>query len=184
MKKTILLPITITILLAIIIPTVLAEEVECNKVFVVNFNYDNGYVTYKDKVIKCGHSPDRKIQPLNGYRAEIISINNRPLYSFKFDIPLTTNFDMSDPIVKSLSGGMVVLNETNFALIFPYYDKAKSIRIYNPREYEVATIPLIEEQFIQKRTTWWLLIVLLLLIIAAYMVYRHYRKAPQPSKNL
>ncbi len=176
MKKILLL----TIIIFLVIPTIqISAEIDCSKVFVVKFNYDNGIISYKDKIIKCGYSPDRKLQPLDGYRAEIISIKNKPLYSFKFDIPLTTNFDMSDPLIKSLSGGMVVLNETDFALIFPYYDNAKSIRIYNPREYEVATIPLIEEQFMQKRSTLWFLIIILLLLIAAYMIYKHYRK-PAP----
>ena len=174
--NTRLLQIIITTILSILIIQIASAEVECSKVFVVKFNYDNGYITYKDKIIKCGYSPDRLIQPLEGYRAELISIDNKPLYSFKFDIPLITNFDISDPIVKSLSGGMVVLNETDFALIFPYYDKVKSIRIYNPRDYEVATIPLIEEQFTQKKSTLWFLILIILLLMASYIVYQHYRK--------
>ena len=123
--------LSILLLLILIMPIVIAEA-ECSKVVITNFNYDNGIITYKGKVIKCGYAPDRKIQPIGGYTAEILSIGNQPLYSFKFQIPLKFNFDLSDPITKSLSGGMLILNETDFALIFPYYDNAKSIIIYNP----------------------------------------------------
>jgi len=175
MKKLLLL------MFALLLPIVMAEE--CSRVFVVNFNYDNGIVAYKDKVMKCGYAPDRSIQPVEGYTAEMISIDDEVLYSFKFNIPLRFNFDFSDPIMKSLSGGMLILNETDFALIFPYYDKVKSIIIYNPREYEVVTIPLIEEQFIQRRSFWWVFWIVLLLVVS-YIAYRYYRTRRGPAKNL
>lgn len=174
-KIKLLLPL----LFILAIPIVIAE-VECSKAIVVKFNYDSGLITYKDKMIKCGYAPDRKIQPEEGYRAEIISIDNKPLYSFKFDIPTKINFDLSDPIVKTISGGMLILNETDFALIFPYYDKAKSIIIYNPRDYEIVKIPLIEEQFIQERSFWWVLMLVILLLVASYLIYAHYKKNPPP----
>ncbi len=162
-----------------LIPIVFAE-VECSNVFVVKFNYDNGIITYRDKVVKCGYAPDRKIQPVEGYTAEMISVNNDVLHSFKFNVPLKLNIDLSDPIMKSLSGGMLILNETDFALIFPYYDDAKSIIIYNPREYEVVTIPLIEEQFIQEKASLWFLVLLFMVLVAAYLIYKKYKT----TKNL
>lgn len=166
MKKRLLL-----LLFIIAIPLVTAE-VECNKVLVVKFNYNSGIIAYKDKIIKCGYAPDRKIQPIEGYKAEIISKDNKQLYSFRFEIPLKLNFDLSDPIIKSLSGGLLILNETDFALIFPYYDEAKSIIVYNPRKYEILSIPLIEEQFIQKRNFLWLWILVLALFILICIMYR------------
>lgn len=162
------------LLFILTIPIVIAD-VECSKVFVVKFNYDNGLITYRDKVIKCGYAPDRRIQPKEGYKVEVISIDNKVLHSFKFEIPLEINFDLSDPIVKSLSGGMLILNETDFALIFPYYDKAKSIIIYNPRDYEIVKIPLIEEQFIQKKSFLWLFILIILILTASYIIYKYYK---------
>lgn len=176
--------ISLLFILFILAASIVLAEVECNKVFVVKFNYDNGLITYGDKVIKCGYAPDRKLQPEEGYTAEIISEDNQPLYSFKFEIPLRINFDLSDPIVKSLSGGMLILNETDFALIFPYYDKAKSILIYNPRGYKIVTTPLIEEQFVQQRSLWWVLVLITLLLIAGYKIYTHYRKNNRRTKNL
>lgn len=163
------------LILLLAIPMALAE-VECSKVFVVNFEYDDGVITPKEKALKCGYAPDRIIQPEDGYIAEIISMDDKPLYSFRFKIPLKANVDMSDPLLNGLSGGMIILSKTDFALIFPYYDQAKNIVIYNPRKYKAANVPLIEEQFMQKRSTWWILLLILALIIAAYAVYRYYKK--------
>ncbi|MBW2974936.1 hypothetical protein KY366_04425 [Candidatus Woesearchaeota archaeon] len=167
--------IKLMLLMLILLVPFATAKVECNKVVVVKFNYDNGVITYMDRVIKCGYAPDRIIQPEEGYTAQVISTENEEvLYSFRFEVPLEINIDLSDPLVKSLSGGMMILNETDFALIFPYYDKAKYIVVYNPRDYEVLKVPLIEEQFIQDRSFWWVIILALLLILglAVYNIYR------------
>ena len=162
----------------IAIPIVMAGA-ECSQVFIVKFNYDNSVITYRDKVVKCGYAPDRNIQPVEGYKAEIISIDNKPLHSFKFNIPLKLNVDLVDPVMKSLSGGMIILSETDFAMIFPYYDDAKSIIIYNPRDYQIAIIPLIEEQFMQKKTFWWVLILAVFLLVVSSIIYMYYRNRQQ-----
>jgi len=163
------------LLLFILFLPVVFSAVECSQVFVVNFNYDNGVVSYKDKVIKCGYAPDRNMQPGGCYKAEMLSMDNDELYSFRFCIPLEINVDLVDPIIKSMSGGMVVLNETDFALIFPYYDDAKSIVVYNSRDYEVLQVPLIEEQFIQKKSFWWIILLIILLIVL-YLSYRYFER--------
>lgn len=169
------------LLLVLLLPTVIAE-VERSEVFILNFNYDNGIITYKDRIIKCGYAPDRLIQPEEEYMAEMISLDDEVLYSFKFKIPLTFNVDMSDPLLKSLSGGMIVLNETDFALIFPYYDDVKSIVIYNPRDYVVAIIPMIDEQFIQRKSSiLWISLVLILILISGYLIYKHFKKPKEQS---
>ncbi|MBI2139687.1 hypothetical protein HYU14_02085 [Candidatus Woesearchaeota archaeon] len=146
-----------------------------SSVLIVNFNYDNGLISYKDRIIKCGFSPDYALQPEEGYRAELISVNNEVLYSFTFEIPLKVNVDLGDPVFKTLSGGMIILNRTDFALTFPGFDNAKSAVIYNPRKYKVLEVPLIEEQFIGKKGNWMWLLALILLLIIAYAAYRHYR---------
>ncbi len=172
----------ILLLLLIIAMPIAAANIECGDVFVVNFHYDNGVITYKDKVIKCGYAPDRKIQPDGCYTAELISLDDESLYSFNFCVPLNVNVDSSDS--GELSGGMIVLNETDFALIFPYYDQTKSIIIYNSRRYKVAEIPLTEEQFIQQRSWLWIWLLILLFLIAGYMAYRHHRRREEVQKVL
>jgi cell division protein FtsL len=170
------------LLLILVLPIVIAE-VKCSEIFVVNFNYDNGVITPLDKLTKCGFAPDRKLQPADGYKAEVLSVDNKMLHSFKFKIPLDVNFDLSTPIAKTISGGIVILNTTDFALIFPYYDDAKSIIIYDSQDKNVATIPLIEEQFIQKKSVWWVLLLVVLVLIAVYLIYTHFRKPKQPVQQ-
>ncbi|MEA2035966.1 MAG: hypothetical protein U9O94_00550 [Nanoarchaeota archaeon] len=165
---------TLLAVFVFLMPFVLAE-VECNEVLVANFNYDNGVLSYKEKITKCGYTPDRNLQPEDGYRADLLSIDNEVLHSFKFDIPLKVNVDFSDPLLKTLAGGLIILNETDFALIFPYFDDAKSIVIYNPRGYEVLSAPLIEEQFMEQKSLLWLLLLLLLLLVVGYSIYRYYK---------
>ncbi len=163
--------IEITILFIILLIPITFAEVECNKVLIVNFNYDNGVINYKDKITKCGYYPDKPTQPEEGYTAQLLSIDNEVLYSSKFEIPLKLNIDLSTA-AKGLSGGLVILNETDFALIFPYYDKARSIVVLNPKKYEILTISLTEEQFIQKKSFWWMLGLILILFGFVYMIYR------------
>ena len=174
--------VRLMILLLILVVPIVSANIECGDVFVVNFHYDNGVISYKDKVIKCGYAPDRRIQPEECYTAEMISIDGESLYSFDFCVPLNVNVDSSES--GELSGGMVVLNETDFALIFPYYDEAKSITILNPRKYQVLEVPLIEEQFIQKRSFWWVFLLILVVLIGSYIVYKHYKNKQIVTKNL
>lgn len=162
------------LIILLLIPAVIAE-IECSKVYVVKFNYNNGLITYKDKVIKCGYAPDNKIQPEEGYRADIISEDNNLLYSFKFEIPLRISFDLTDPVLKTMSGGMLILNETDFALVFPYYDNAGNIIIYNPREYKILSVPLAEEHFVQAKPLWLFLILLLLMLAVLFLIHIHNR---------
>lgn len=181
--KTIKKKINLLLLLFILALPLVIAEVKCSEIVVVNFNYDNGIITPLDKLVKCGYAPDRKLQPADGYKAEMLSVDNEILHSFKFKIPLDVNFDLNNPIAKIISGGMVILNTTDFALIFLYYDDAKSIIIYNPEDSNIATIPLIEEQFIQQRSVWWVLVLVILILAAIYLIYTHFRKPKQPVQQ-
>jgi hypothetical protein len=165
----------ILILLLLTVPLVFAE---CDKVFVVNFNYDNGAISYKEKIMKCGYAPDRLIQPSDGYIAEMVSFDDKVLYSFRFDIPIKVNIDSSKD--GELSGGIILLNETDFALVFPYYDNVKSIVVYNPRNYEIVRVSLEDELLTQRQSLYWIFAVVGLLLTAGYMIFRHFK----PAKDL
>jgi hypothetical protein len=151
---------------------------DCDRVIIVNFNYDNQLITYKGQAAKCGFYPDRRLQPSSGYRAEMVG-EEGVQYSFRFDIPLKLYVDASDPSTKELSGGIILLNQTDFALIFPYLD-AKEIVIYNPRGYEVERVPLEAELFAKEKGAYWIILFFILLALAIYLVFRHYR----PAKTL
>lgn len=112
---------------------VLASSVSAfGKIFVVSLNYNKGDISINDKVIKLGYYPDRKIQPEDGYICEIISYTDEVLYSFRFEVPLKIYLDSSDGVSKGLSGGYILLDNADFALVMPYFDNAKEIRIYRP----------------------------------------------------
>ena len=163
------------LLLFILIPVVTAQE--SSSVMLVNLHYDNGIITYNDRVIKCGYAPDYKIQPGEGYTAELISVDNKKLFSFTFEVPLKVTSEISDPTFKTISGGIVKLTTTDFTLSFPHFDDAKEVAIYNPRKFKVLSVPLIEEQFTKKPFNyWWLVILLLLALILIYAIHRHLKK--------
>ncbi|HZX45615.1 MAG TPA: hypothetical protein VFF28_08090 [Candidatus Nanoarchaeia archaeon] len=165
------------IILLLLAPLALAEVQE-SRVIIANFNYDDGLVTYKEKTIKFGYAPDYKLEPEDGYKAELLSFDDKELASFRFDIPLKLYFDMSDPLLKTLSGGMVILNETDFALVFPYDERAEKIVISNPRNYTILEVPLVEEKLSISRASYgfYILPFAVLFAIFAFMAYIKFRK--------
>ena len=122
--------IVIICLLCAVGVTALAEEV-----LVINFHYDNGVITVKDSTQMKGYYPDRIYQ--QGYRADIVSIDDNVLYSFRFKLPTEVFTDIENN--GKLSGGVVRLNETDFSLIVPYFEEAKEIVFYNERDYKIAS---------------------------------------------
>ena len=114
-----------------------SKDVE-NKIYVLTLNYDNGKVKLLELFVKNGHSPDRKVQPENGYNCELVSKNNEILYSFKFSIPLTV---MTPPPVEGDSGeSTIYLENTNFTLLIPYFKNCEKIVIYDPDYTELISI--------------------------------------------
>ena len=105
MKKAIL------ITLLMILPITIA--LESTKVYIIDLSYKDGELIINDKIIKYGYAPDRALQPLEGYRAEIISFDNNILYTFKFKIPLSEYTDLSNNITNELYGGLNKKNIQN-----------------------------------------------------------------------
>lgn len=136
---------------------------QTDKVLILNFHYKNGVLGIKNKLIKYGFYPDRKIQPKEGYKLEIWSSENKILYTFKFQLPTKIYVDHSKN--DTLEGGIIVLNETDFALILPYFDNAKVIKIYNPRGYKIITYALWTEKLSPKKLSYLLFSLFLLLIL-------------------
>lgn len=114
-----------------------------DKIFVVDFNYNQGDIIVNDKLVKYGHYPDRKIQPTEGHIVEIISDTDELLYSFKFEVPLKIWVDSSDE--NKLSGGYIILDNVDFALVMPYFDNAAEIRIYEPDGSSKGKLELIAD---------------------------------------
>tara|TARA_Y100000310_G_scaffold258870_1_gene267410 strand:- start:142 stop:645 length:504 start_codon:yes stop_codon:yes gene_type:complete len=117
---------------------------ESSKVYIVAFSYENGELTFDDKVVKYGYSPDRKLTE-GDYRGEVVSADS-VLYDFDFNVPLTEFVDISDVETGELSGGIVKVDSTRFALVLPYFEEAKSIEIYDPSDTKVMGIDVEEKK--------------------------------------
>ncbi|MFH2028156.1 MAG: hypothetical protein ABIJ08_03390 [Nanoarchaeota archaeon] len=157
------------IFLAMLLVFVSFAHAQEGKVMVVNFQYKEGFITFKERTVMLGYYPDRNYQPENGYKAEIISATGEVLYSFKFNIGTDIFVDYDDN--SALSGGLIRLNETDFSLVLPYLDEAYEIRFYNERNFKVASIDISEERFSPKGFFFPLWIVLILIIVVLiYMI--------------
>ena len=142
MKKVIL------VMLLMVLPIVIA--LESTKVYIIDLSYKDGKLVINDKIVKYGYAPDYKLQPLEGYRAEIVSVDESILYFFKFEIPLKEYVDVSDN-ESVIAGGLIKLSETDFALILPYYDNAKEIVFYDEANNKAASVDVKEEKKEEKK---------------------------------
>lgn len=114
-----------------------------SNVVVINVHYDRGILEIGEHQIQIGNYPDRKVQPDNGFRLDVLSDTEQVLYSFEFLLPIyrfedSVNFDLS------LIGSVQKLSETDFALIVPYFEDSQKIVIYNPDGFEVSSLSLEE----------------------------------------
>ncbi len=164
--------IIILLILTLMLNIVLAEE---NKVYIIDLHYKDEVITVNDIIIKTGYYPDRKLQPEKGYTLELISDDNFVLYSFKFEVPLKIYTDVIDEN-KEVRGGVIVLNETNFALILPYYDNAKEIKIYDNENKEMVSASVVPS--LGERTTLKWIFGFIIIVIVLFLFF--YRK---PTKH-
>lgn len=165
----------IVIMLLMILPIVFA--LESTKVYIIDLSYRDGKLIINDKIIKYGYAPDRTLQPLEGYKAEIISLDNDILYSFKFEIPLKEYTDISSNITNQLSGGLIKLSENDFALILPYYDNAKEIVFYDGENNKVASVDIKEERKEEEKPNIWIWVLeFIILLILVVLFVRHKKK--------
>ncbi|MBW2984680.1 hypothetical protein KY361_06170 [Candidatus Woesearchaeota archaeon] len=133
--------------LILIIMLLLFAQFACaDKITILNLHYDRGEVSVIDKIDTYGYYPDRKIQPDIGYKAEVVSVDDAVLYSFKFEVPLEHYTDIH--LDNRTQGGLVIVNETDFALIIPSLPTAKEVNFYNEKNVKVLTVGLIEEKLI------------------------------------
>jgi hypothetical protein len=103
------------------------------QVVILKMDYDKGNISLLNKSIKYGFLPDRRYQPEYGYKVEIISFDNKILEDFRFKVPNVLYVD-STALSGELDGGKIILDKTEFALIFPYYPEMKEVKIYNSND--------------------------------------------------
>ncbi len=163
------------IIFILIISLILAQTIDAipTRIQILNLKYQDNTLSLTEKVIKLGYYPDRLIQPKTGHTYEIVATDETILHTFKFIIPTRIFVDVTDPIKDKLSGGIVKLNKTEFALIVPYFKKAKEIRIYDEQTNIVLTIDVKEEQMAAKKGIVWSLgIGLMVLLIIIFSIIK------------
>ena len=151
-------------LILIIMLLLFAQVAYAEKIIILNLRYEKGAVAVIDKIDTYGYYPDRKIQPEVGYKAEIISVDDDIIYSFRFEVPLEHYTDIH--IDGKTQGGLILVDETDFALILPSFPNIKQINIYNEKEENILTVDLIE-----KKLTATTQIILASAILVAIIVY-------------
>jgi len=110
-------------------------SVSADKVTIFNFHYENGLLTLEDQLIKEGHFPDRKLQVEEGYSCSLVTKEGNDLHSLTFELPpvLTTEILIDG----ELDSEIIILNETDFSFIVPYFDASDEITCSNPRGFEI-----------------------------------------------
>ncbi len=121
-----------------VIMLAISQAVLADRIMILNLHYSNGEISVIDQAEQYGYYPDRKLQPDSGYRAEIISTEDNILYSFNFEVPLRHFTDVE--IENKTQGGLVLMDETDFALIIPLYDNAKEINFYNDKGENILVV--------------------------------------------
>jgi len=121
---------------------VLSSFVWADQVYLFNFNYDNGVIILKDQIIKEGYYPDRLIPVEEGYNCKLLGLNGRPEYSFDFELPNNIFVDSVENEI--LTGGVIILNETDFSFVAPYLSSVNEIECYNSKGYEILKEDLIK----------------------------------------
>ncbi len=154
---------------------ILISSVYGDKVYIFNFNYDNGKLTLKEQLIKEGYYPDRTIQVKEGYSCKLVDRNNNNLYSFRFELPMKVYTDVIQD--KKIVGNVIILNETDFSFIVPYIPESNNIMCSNPRGYEVLKEEIIHITMSYKKSNPWLwFFVMLVLILLIVIIYKQKRK--------
>jgi len=104
----------------------------------VKLHYNPDGFTIKEVTVKNGYAPDRMLQQ-GDYKAELISEDNKVLYGFNFEVPLLLFTDGGQS--GRLRGSVVKLNETDFVLVVPFYERANLMIRDKEKEYFVSLSP-------------------------------------------
>tara|TARA_B100000315_G_C14435365_1_gene522152 strand:- start:34 stop:567 length:534 start_codon:yes stop_codon:yes gene_type:complete len=173
MNKRIINRISLVMLFMIWI-SIAVDGADDEKVFLVGLNYDNGKISMNKMLVKTGYSPDRKLQPIEGFKGEVVSFDDKVLDSFMFDVPLKVNTDVIDK--GKVVGNVMILNETDFALLVPYHEEAKEINIYDEKDEIVFSAKVVKPSTGEGRR--WLLAVVIGLMVGgiSIVVYFSLRK--------
>ncbi|MCL6089077.1 MAG: zinc ribbon domain-containing protein [Candidatus Marsarchaeota archaeon] len=125
-------------ILAILLFAVVISASTQNITYSVKLSYDGQELSQTGINLIEGVSLIRVIQPENGFEAKIMSISGATLYTTKFSIQIEPAssaprdiFDENGTQIK-YPEPVYSTQKTDYVLVLPYYEDAKSINIYSP----------------------------------------------------
>lgn len=105
---------------------------EGDKVYVLTLNYDSGNIKFVNVSINAGFAPSRNLQEGGDYKADVVAIGNKSLYSFRF----------SFPFILTTAGERQLYDKTS--LLIPYFPNAKEIGIYDANETKKLSVEVLQ----------------------------------------
>jgi len=122
-------------------PSAPAVDASPSKSYHVELNFSGSDVSLKEIDLTDTPAPERVIQPLVGWRCEVLASGNVVENSFLFDIPVTTCSDVPGKDA-GLTGGCVSKDKSSFSIEVPYYENGIGIAIFRPdgKSYYINTI--------------------------------------------
>lgn len=133
------------IVFVLFVSSVFAKE---QRIYDLILKYDKGAVTKQSLIVTIGIFNEVKDQPENGYRLELKSFDNKILYSQKFNFDLTNafspppkgTFDDEGRQISIPEQKIIILDEAEIELIFPFSPDGKQIDIYDSSNKKILTI--------------------------------------------
>ena len=109
-------------------------------VFILNLKYNKGEISTDFLTVAKGYFHESVNQPDNAYRLELISFDDKILYTQKFDFqlevflaPFPEWFDEkgNQIYIPNENETRIIRDTADIELLFPYFDNAKRIDIYD-----------------------------------------------------
>jgi len=108
------------------------------KIYLMELGFKGENLTLHRVYVSEGYAPDRKIQPEDGYRCDVVSFSGQVLYSFRFEFG---GFIMPPPPLPGEEpGAPIAVEEGNTTLIMPYFSDAKWINIYDKSGKQILSV--------------------------------------------
>lgn len=182
--------IILTIFAAILLLNIVIAAQQ--EVYVLNLKYDKGNISILNLMKTKGFYNKPVDEPKQGYRLDVVSFENKLLYSQKFNFeleiksaPLPEWFDEhGNQIYFPKEEETRIIKDSDVReLIFPYFENAQRIDIYNPNdilvlsfEVNTAKIPKVTEKVPKERFKVKMLHILLIGLIIILSIGFIYKK--------
>ncbi len=151
---------------------IFAAFASAETIMVMKLRYNNGNITLINSTIKEGFSEKNNYHGNDSFRAEILNNRNRVLYEAKIKAPNVMYVDAD--VNGTMTGGKIVLEKVDFALVTPYFKEGSKIRFYNSSSIlpTLADIAKAEEKSSNISIPLTIIVILAILIIIGFIIYK------------